>query len=78
LGIPQVPDSDVSYQITRPRYTSRHPLSGKRLRMHATFRSSQLFRSEVIGATEGIAFHDVTLVFQPISQGSSADERSAT
>src|SRR5262249_51021032 len=44
-------------------------LSGKRLLMTQTFRD--LFRSEVIKATEGIAIRDVTLLFTDL-KGSTA------
>ena len=44
-------------------------LSGKRLLISQTFRD--LFRSEVIKATEGIAIRDVTLLFTDL-KGSTA------
>jgi DNA replication protein DnaC len=48
-------------------------LSGKRLLMTQTFRD--LFRSEVIGATEGIAVRDVCLVFTDLKGSTALYER---
>jgi Family of unknown function (DUF5939) len=62
FGILQLP----SATFQRPRLRFTPSLSGKRLLMTQTFRD--FFRSEVIGATEGIAVLDVTLVFT-LSQG---------
>jgi class 3 adenylate cyclase len=48
-------------------------LSGKRLLMTQTFRD--FFRSEVIGATEGIAVRDVSLVFTDLKGSTTLYER---
>ena len=61
FGVLQFPDA--TFQRPRIRFTPS--LSGKRLLMTQTFRD--FFRSEVIGATEGIAVRDVSLV-SPISR----------
>jgi class 3 adenylate cyclase len=69
FGILQLPP--VAPQ--RPALRFMPSLSGKRLLMTQTFRDS--FRSEVIGATEGIAVLDVTLVFTDLKGSTALYER---
>jgi class 3 adenylate cyclase len=69
FGILQVPMATFQ----RPKLHFAPSLSGKRLLMTQTFRN--LFRSEVIGATEGIAVHDVTLVFTDLKGSTALYER---
>lgn len=57
----------------RPALRFMPSLSGKRLLMTQTFRD--FFRSEVIGATEGIAVLDVTLVFTDLKGSTAMYER---
>jgi class 3 adenylate cyclase len=57
----------------RPKLRFAPALSGKRLLMTQTFRD--VFRSEVIGATEGIAVLDVTLVFTDLKGSTALYER---
>ena len=57
----------------RPKLRFTPSLSGKRLLMTQTFRD--FFRSEVIGATEGIAVLDVTLVFTDLKGSTALYER---
>ena len=57
----------------RPRLYFTPSLSGKRLLTTQTFRD--LYRSEVIGATEGIAVLDVTLVFTDLKGSTALYER---
>ena len=57
----------------RPALRFIPSLSGKRLLMTQTFRD--FFRSEVIGATEGIAVLDVTLVFTDLKGSTALYER---
>jgi class 3 adenylate cyclase len=69
FGILQVPIPTFQ----RPTLHFAPALSGKRLLMTQTFRTC--FRSEVIGATEGIAVHDVTLVFTDLKGSTALYER---
>jgi len=69
FGILQLPAA--SFQRPKLRFTPS--LSGKRLLMTQTFRD--FFRSEVIGATEGIAVLDVTLVFTDLKGSTALYER---
>jgi class 3 adenylate cyclase len=69
FGILQLP-SPLS---PRPALRFMPSLSGKRLLMTQTFRD--FFRSEVIGATEGIAVLDVTLVFTDLKGSTALYER---
>jgi len=69
FGILQLPTA--SFQ--RPKLHFTPSLSGKRLLMTQTFRD--FFRSEVIGATEGIAVLDVTLVFTDLKGSTAFYER---
>jgi class 3 adenylate cyclase len=69
FGILQLPDA--AFQRPKLRFTPS--LSGKRLLMTQTFRD--FFRSEVIGATEGIAVRDVTLVFTDLKASTALYER---
>jgi class 3 adenylate cyclase len=69
FGILQFPNA--TFQRPRIRFTPS--LSGKRLLMTQTFRD--FFRSEVIGATEGIAVRDVTLVFTDLKGSTALYER---
>jgi class 3 adenylate cyclase len=69
FGILQVPIATFQ----RPKLHFAPSLSGKRLLMTQTFRN--LFRSEVIGATEGIAVLDVTLVFTDLKGSTALYER---
>jgi class 3 adenylate cyclase len=69
FGILQFPD--VIFQRPKIRFTPS--LSGKRLLMTQTFRD--FFRSEVIGATEGIAVRDVSLVFTDLKGSTALYER---
>ena len=69
FGILQLPDA--TFQRPKLRFTPS--LSGKRLLMTQTFRD--FFRSEVIGATEGIAVRDVTLVFTDLKGSTALYER---
>jgi len=69
FGILQLPP-DAS---PRPALRFMPSLSGKRLLMTQTFRD--FFRSEVIGATEGIAVLDVTLVFTDLKGSTALYER---
>jgi class 3 adenylate cyclase len=69
FGILQLPASAEP----RPKLRFVPSLSGKRLLMTQTFRD--VFRSEVIGATEGIAVLDVTLVFTDLKGSTALYER---
>jgi class 3 adenylate cyclase len=69
FGILQLP----SATFQRPTLRFAPSLSGKRLLMTQTFRDS--FRSEVISATEGIAVHEVTLVFTDLKGSTALYER---
>jgi class 3 adenylate cyclase len=69
FGILQLP----SATFQRPRLQFTPSLSGRRLLMTQTFRD--FFRSEVIGATEGIAVLDVTLVFTDLKGSTALYER---
>lgn len=69
FGILQLPTA--TFQRPKLHFTSS--LSGKRLLMTQTFRD--FFRSEVIGATEGIAVLDVTLVFTDLKGSTALYER---
>ena len=69
FGILQLPAAASE----RPRLRFPAYLSGKRLLMTQTFRD--FFRSEVIGATEGIAVLDVTLVFTDLKGSTALYER---
>ena len=69
FGILQLPSATAQ----RPRLQFGPSLSGKRLLMTQTFRD--VFRSEVIGATEGIAVLDVTLVFTDLKGSTALYER---
>jgi class 3 adenylate cyclase len=69
FGILQLPNA--TFQRPKLRFTPS--LSGKRLLMTQTFRD--VFRSEVIGATEGIAVLDVTLVFTDLKGSTALYER---
>ena len=69
FGIVQLP----SATFERPKLHFAPALSGKRLLMAQTFRD--LFRSEVIRATEGIAVRDVTLVFTDLKGSTALYER---
>ncbi|WP_407160234.1 DUF5939 domain-containing protein [Bradyrhizobium sp. STM 3557] len=69
FGILQLP----SATFQRPKLQFTPSLSGKRLLMTQTFRD--FFRSEVIGATEGIAVLDVTLVFTDLKGSTALYER---
>jgi class 3 adenylate cyclase len=68
FGILQLPTTPQ-----RPTLRFAPSLSGKRLLMTQTFRD--FFRSEVIGATEGIAVLDVTLVFTDLKGSTALYER---
>ncbi len=59
--------------LQRPTLRFTPFLSGKRLLMTQTFRD--LFRSEVIRATEGIAVRDVTLLFTDLKGSTALYER---
>jgi len=59
--------------VERPKLRFMPALSGKRILMTQTFRD--FFRSEVIGATEGIAVLDVTLVFTDLKGSTALYER---
>jgi class 3 adenylate cyclase len=69
FGILQLPPGASQ----RPALRFVPSLSGKRLLMTQTFRD--FFRSEVIGATEGIAVLDVTLVFTDLKGSTALYER---
>jgi class 3 adenylate cyclase len=69
FGILQLPPG----AFQRPALHFTPSLSGKRLLMTQTFRD--FFRSEVIGATEGIAVQDVTLVFTDLKGSTALYER---
>ena len=69
FGILQLPMTTFQ----RPKLHFAPSLSGKRLLMTQTFRD--FFRSEVIGATEGIAVLDVTLVFTDLKGSTALYER---
>ncbi|HZR73547.1 adenylate/guanylate cyclase domain-containing protein [Bradyrhizobium sp.] len=69
FGILQLPPGAPQ----RPPLHFMPSLSGKRLLMTQTFRD--FFRSEVIGATEGIAVLDVTLVFTDLKGSTAMYER---
>ena len=69
FGILQLPVA----AFQRPKLRFAPSLSGKRLLMTQTFRD--FFRSEVIGATEGIAVLDVTLVFTDLKGSTALYER---
>jgi hypothetical protein len=69
FGILQLPDA----RFQRPKLRFAPSLSGKRLLMTQTFRD--FFRSEVIGATEGIAVRDVCLVFTDLKGSTALYER---
>jgi len=69
FGILQLPSATAQ----RPKLRFMPALSGKRLLMTQTFRD--FFRSEVIGATEGIAVLDVTLVFTDLKGSTALYER---
>ena len=69
FGILQLPMA--AFQRPKLRFTPS--LSGKRLLMTQTFRD--VFRSEVISATEGIAVLDVTLVFTDLKGSTALYER---
>ncbi|HTO63645.1 MAG TPA: DUF5939 domain-containing protein [Bradyrhizobium sp.] len=69
FGILQLPSATAQ----RPALNFIPCLSGKRLLMTQTFRD--FFRSEVIGATEGIAVLDVTLVFTDLKGSTALYER---
>ncbi len=68
LGVAQLPA-----QTTKPPLTFRPFLSGKRLVTTQTFRD--LFRAEVIGATEGIGVRDVALLFTDLKGSTALYER---
>jgi class 3 adenylate cyclase len=70
FGILQLPMATSHH---RPKLQFTPYLSGKRLLMTQTFRD--FFRSEVIGATEGIAVLDVTLVFTDLKGSTALYER---
>jgi class 3 adenylate cyclase len=69
FGILQLPMTTFQ----RPKLHFAPSLSGKRLLITQTFRD--FFRSEVIGATEGIAVLDVTLVFTDLKGSTALYER---
>jgi class 3 adenylate cyclase len=69
FGILQLPNATFQ----RPKLHFTPSLSGKRLLMTQTFRD--VFRSEVISATEGIAVLDVTLVFTDLKGSTALYER---
>jgi class 3 adenylate cyclase len=69
FGILQLPAATTE----RPKLRFAPSLSGKQLLMTQTFRD--FFRSEVIGATEGIAVLDVTLVFTDLKGSTALYER---
>ncbi|MEI9925407.1 MAG: DUF5939 domain-containing protein [Bradyrhizobium sp.] len=69
FGVLQLPTATFQ----RPKLDFAPCLSGKRLLMTQTFRD--FFRSEVIGATEGIAVLDVTLVFTDLKGSTALYER---
>src|SRR6202034_3829560 len=69
FGILQLPAATFQ----RPKLHFTPSLSGKRLLMTQTFRD--FFRSEVIGATEGIAVRDVALVFTDLKGSTTLYER---
>jgi class 3 adenylate cyclase len=69
FGILQLPMATFQ----RPKLHFTPSLSGKRLLMTQTFRD--VFRSEVISATEGIAVLDVTLVFTDLKGSTALYER---
>lgn len=69
FGILQLPMATFE----RPKLRFTPSLSGKRLLMTQTFRD--VFRSEVISATEGIAVLDVTLVFTDLKGSTALYER---
>ena len=69
FGILQLPAATFQ----RPKLHFTPSLSGKRLLMTQTFRD--VFRSEVISATEGIAVLDVTLVFTDLKGSTALYER---
>ena len=69
FGIVQLP----SAKFERPKLHFMPALSGKRLLMTQTFRD--LFRSEVIRATEGIDVRDVTFVFTDLKGSTALYER---
>ena len=69
FGILQLPPAAAP----RPKLQFTPYLSGKRLLMTQTFRD--VFRSEVIGATEGIAVLDVILVFTDLKGSTALYER---
>jgi class 3 adenylate cyclase len=69
FGILQLPAATFQ----RPKLHFMPSLSGKRLLMAQTFRD--FFRSEVIGATEGIAVLDATLVFTDLKGSTALYER---
>jgi class 3 adenylate cyclase len=69
FGILQLPAA----AFDRPKLRFTPALSGKRLLMTQTFRD--VFRSEVISATEGIAVLDVTLVFTDLKGSTALYER---
>jgi class 3 adenylate cyclase len=69
FGILQLPTATFQ----RPKLRFAPSLSGKRLLMAQTFRD--VFRSEVISATEGIAVRDVTLVFTDLKGSTALYER---
>jgi class 3 adenylate cyclase len=69
FGVLQFPGA----AFQRPKISFTPSLSGKRLLMTQTFRD--FFRSEVIGATEGIAVRDVALVFTDLKGSTALYER---
>ncbi|MBR0753021.1 adenylate/guanylate cyclase domain-containing protein [Bradyrhizobium jicamae] len=69
FGILQLPSATAQ----RPGLRFGPSLSGKRVLMTQTFRD--VFRSEVISATEGIAVLDVTLVFTDLKGSTALYER---
>ena len=69
FGILQLPTA----AFQRPALRFAPSLTGKRLLMTQTFRD--FFRSEVIGATEGIAVLDVTLIFTDLKGSTALYER---
>ena len=69
FGILQLPTA----AFQRPPLRFAPSLTGKRLLMTQTFRD--FFRSEVIGATEGIAALDVTLIFTDLKGSTALYER---
>jgi class 3 adenylate cyclase len=69
FGILQLPTPTFQ----RPKLRFAPSLSGKRLLMTQTFRD--VFRSEVISATEGIAVLDVTIVFTDLKGSTALYER---